>query len=447
MRRYRRKHRESDFIETAVADWGDTVYRVALNQTGSPTDAEDVRQDVFERLLTSAPSFADSEHLKAWLLRVTMNRCHDLAKSHSRSRTDLLEDHSKLMQEKLTSLSEEDEYTNSPLADELACAIRQLPDDQQAAIDLFYRDDLTTDEIADVLQCSSGAVRTRLYRARNALRKALTASAAVAVVLLGAAFLLQEPPLLGEAPSSTNTAPVAQNKTADSPSSSNFFVLKAWAAEGDGVAPRRVTPTDPQGVDWLHPQYWVPDYNPDDPFEEGFVEPTGITLTTFNFDALCEGRNLVSVTYETTCENAWLSPNGAFKGEQAKSIVVDYRDEDAVRASADMVLGVIEPESSAIADLIEQWKTDPSCYWSEVLPAAIAEAGRALVGTDLVLTATFEDGTTQTKTYRIGLAEDYDDRCRAFVQAMIGQWEGNEGIIADHEAMPSLFTLELVDAL
>lgn len=127
MRRYRRKHRESDFIETAVADWGDTVYRVALNQTGSPTDAEDVRQDVFERLLTSAPSFADSEHLKAWLLRVTMNRCHDLAKSHSRSRTDLLEDHSKLMQEKLTSLSEEDEYTNSPLADELACAIRRCP--------------------------------------------------------------------------------------------------------------------------------------------------------------------------------------------------------------------------------------------------------------------------------------------------------------------------------
>ena len=72
MRRYRRKHRESDFIETAVADWGDTVYRVALNQTGSPTDAEDVRQDVFERLLTSAPSFADSEHLKAWLLRATI---------------------------------------------------------------------------------------------------------------------------------------------------------------------------------------------------------------------------------------------------------------------------------------------------------------------------------------------------------------------------------------
>lgn len=445
MGKSRREHRESDFIEAAVADWGDTVYRVALNQTGSPTDAEDVRQDVFERLLASAPRFTDSEHLKAWLLRVTVNRCHDLAKSHSRSRTDSLEEHSELVRKKWASLSEEDECTDSLLADELTCAVRRLPDDQQAAIDLFYRDSLTTDEIADILQCSPGAVRTRLYRARNALRKALAGSVAVAIVLLGVAFLLEEPSLLGEAPSSTHTVPAAPGETADSPSSSNFFVLKAWAEEGDDVAPHRVAPTDPQGVDWLHPQYWVPNYNPNDPFEEGSVEPTGITLTTFNFDALCEGRNLASVTYETTCESAWLSADGAFEGERTKSIVIDYRDEDAVRASADMTLSVIEPESPRISALIERWKMNPKSYWSEVLPAGISEAGRALAGTDLVLTATFEDGTVQTKTYRIGLVEDYDERCRAFVQAMVDQWENNEGIIADHEAMPSLFTLELID--
>ena len=68
-------------------------------------------------------------------------------------------------------------------------------------------------------------------------------------------------------------------------------------------------------------------------------------MTTFNFDALCTGRNLVSVAYETTCESAWFSVDSKL----AKSIVVDYRDEDAVKASADTVLSVIEPESPQIS--------------------------------------------------------------------------------------------------
>ena len=66
----------------AMADWGDAVYRLALGQTRSKADAEDVYQDVFMRLYGDATEFTSSEHLKAWLLRVTINRCRDLAKSN-----------------------------------------------------------------------------------------------------------------------------------------------------------------------------------------------------------------------------------------------------------------------------------------------------------------------------------------------------------------------------
>lgn len=45
--------------------WGSTVYRLALNQTQSPHDAEDICQDVFLRLLKDATAFKDDEHLKA----------------------------------------------------------------------------------------------------------------------------------------------------------------------------------------------------------------------------------------------------------------------------------------------------------------------------------------------------------------------------------------------
>ena len=61
------------FLKQAMADWGDAVYRLALGQTRSRADAEDVYQDVFLRLLDSDTAFESPEHLKAWLLRVTVN--------------------------------------------------------------------------------------------------------------------------------------------------------------------------------------------------------------------------------------------------------------------------------------------------------------------------------------------------------------------------------------
>lgn len=57
----------------ACQDYMDTVFRVAVHNTRSQADAEDVTQEVFEALLTCGKRFADREHLKAWLIRVTLN--------------------------------------------------------------------------------------------------------------------------------------------------------------------------------------------------------------------------------------------------------------------------------------------------------------------------------------------------------------------------------------
>ena len=61
--------------------FGPAVYRLAYARTGNAADAEDVTQDVFLRLLTKAPAFADDDHAKAWLLRVAANRASDLFRS------------------------------------------------------------------------------------------------------------------------------------------------------------------------------------------------------------------------------------------------------------------------------------------------------------------------------------------------------------------------------
>ena len=73
--------REDAFLEDAMERYGDAVYRLALCRLGSRADAEDVYQDVFLRLLRDTTAFRDGEHLKAWLLRVTLHCCVDLRRS------------------------------------------------------------------------------------------------------------------------------------------------------------------------------------------------------------------------------------------------------------------------------------------------------------------------------------------------------------------------------
>ena len=83
--------RSEAFLAAAMEDCGDAVYRLALCRLGSRADAEDVYQEVFLRLLRDTTDFSDAEHLKAWLLRVAMQRCTDLRRSAWFQRTAPLE--------------------------------------------------------------------------------------------------------------------------------------------------------------------------------------------------------------------------------------------------------------------------------------------------------------------------------------------------------------------
>ena len=74
---------QQELFHLAVEKYSDTVYRAAVHHCSSTSDAEDVVQDVFEKLLRYSGSFSSEEHLKAWLLRVTINRCHDLTRAAS----------------------------------------------------------------------------------------------------------------------------------------------------------------------------------------------------------------------------------------------------------------------------------------------------------------------------------------------------------------------------
>ena len=157
--------RSDALIRQAMAAWGGSVWRLALAQTGSKEDAEDVYQDVFLRLAQNTTEFSGQEHLKAWLLRVAVNRCHDVARLRSRRPAVPLDS---------MPFEPTDAGTLSP--DEVRAlweAVGELSESMRIVIHLYYQEGYSGKEIAEVLGIEPSTVRTRLQRARAQLRTSL----------------------------------------------------------------------------------------------------------------------------------------------------------------------------------------------------------------------------------------------------------------------------------
>ena len=150
--------RQDDFMERAMRTWGSTVYRLALNQTQSPHDAEDICQDVFLRLLKDATAFKDDEHLKAWLLCVAINRCRDLHRSAWKRRAELTDAVPDAGREDPRS----DDAARALQDSELGRALGRLPDKMRLIVHLHYYEGFSTEEIARLVECwGKAAIRAR----------------------------------------------------------------------------------------------------------------------------------------------------------------------------------------------------------------------------------------------------------------------------------------------
>ena len=147
----------------AVETYRDTVYRVALHHFASPPDAEDAVQEVFLRLYTREEAFDSQEHLRRWLIRVTVNVCKDVLKSPWRRRRISLE------------AQPDQPVFDAPEQGELYQAVLALPEKYRVVLDLYYYEELSTREIGQVLGLRQTAVTTRLFRARDLLKQRLEA--------------------------------------------------------------------------------------------------------------------------------------------------------------------------------------------------------------------------------------------------------------------------------
>lgn len=136
----------------------DTVYRLALSRTKSPENAEDITQEVFLKLLQSRKEFDDEEHLKAWLLRVTINCTKDFFFSGWFRKTEELK-------ESVTVPTEE--------THDLYDAVMRLPLKYRTVIHLHYYEGYRVEEIAGLTKTAVGTVKSQLHRGRIMLKELL----------------------------------------------------------------------------------------------------------------------------------------------------------------------------------------------------------------------------------------------------------------------------------
>jgi len=147
------------YITDAVNAYSDTVFRVAFQYTKDRSDAEDILQEVFLKLLKNPPPLAaDDDRLKGWLIRVTINECKDFLRAVKRRRAGVRE-------------------YSPPVAsgsyEEVFEALGKLSERDRNAVYLHYYEGYTAREIAEILGGNERAVTKRICRAREKLKKFL----------------------------------------------------------------------------------------------------------------------------------------------------------------------------------------------------------------------------------------------------------------------------------
>ena len=142
-------------------EYMDMVFRVAFSYLKSQADADDVTQTVFLKLYRSRTVFESQEHVKHWLLRVTINACKKAALSPWR-RMEPIDTCAQAF------VMPDMEHT------ELLDAVLRLKPKYRTTIYLYYYEGCSTQEIARLLGVPQNTVLTHLRRARQALKEDLT---------------------------------------------------------------------------------------------------------------------------------------------------------------------------------------------------------------------------------------------------------------------------------
>ena len=147
--------------EVLAEKYKDHLFAAAFNICKNAADADDVVQDTFLQYHTTNRQFENEQHIRAWLIRVAINKAKNIYFSFWRQKGVPLEEY----METLT--------FETPEAQTLFTEVMKLPEKYRIVIHLFYYEDYTIREIAKIMNVTESNVKVRLTRGRRLLRNVL----------------------------------------------------------------------------------------------------------------------------------------------------------------------------------------------------------------------------------------------------------------------------------
>ena len=172
------RNKDEPAFKYLVDNYQDRVFNTAIGIVQNAEDAEDVAQEVFIQVYRSIHSFKGESKLSTWLYRIVTTRSLDLLRSRkSKKRFGFIQ---RMFGDGNEPLYEIPNFNHPGVAldkkenaAKLFKAIAQLPDNQKTAFTLHKLEDLSYQEISDVMQTSVAAVESLMHRAKQNLRKML----------------------------------------------------------------------------------------------------------------------------------------------------------------------------------------------------------------------------------------------------------------------------------
>jgi RNA polymerase sigma-70 factor, ECF subfamily len=175
--------RDEDAFSQIVKSYGDRVFSLVLRLVGSPAEAEDIAQEVFVTVFKSIETYRGEAKLSTWILRIAANHSKNRIKYLSRRRTtgselrdgtdatDLPDEGKAPVQAHFDApdVILEAAETERLLQD----AIAKLDEEQRLLVVLRDVEELSYDEIVEITGLPEGTVKSRLHRARMALKDLL----------------------------------------------------------------------------------------------------------------------------------------------------------------------------------------------------------------------------------------------------------------------------------
>lgn len=165
----RTKKAEAELTAEEIIDrYGDMVYRLAVSQAMNRTDADDIFQEVFVRLVRHVKDLQDMEHAKAWLIRVTINCTKKHFGQYWNKNVFPIEE-----TEEVPKREEGFEQAEKKIDNPVMQAVSKLPPKYRGCVHLFYFEELSVKEIAEMTDQTESTVKSQLHRARKMLKEML----------------------------------------------------------------------------------------------------------------------------------------------------------------------------------------------------------------------------------------------------------------------------------